>query len=235
MAKMTEFLYYSLSKARLARGTVVVIDVLRAFTTAAFAFEAGATQIYPVSTIEEAFQLKKQLPNTLVMGEVDGYRPSGFDFGNSPAKISKQNLKGKRLIQRTSAGTQGIIKAVQADQLLAASFVVAKATADKVQEINPKKVSFIVTGESLGRDGEEDRACGEYIQALIQGHDPDSRAYTRRVLTSSVGLTLKDGHHPTISQEDFALSLAVNRFPFAIILTHRDSHVIMEKEWIRRS
>lgn len=220
MAKMTEFLYYPLSKAHLAKGTVVVIDVLRAFTTAAYAFEAGATQIYPVSTIEEAFQLKKHLPNALVMGEVDGYRPPGFDFGNSPATISEQNLKGKRLIQRTSAGTQGIIRAVQADQMLAASFVIARATAATIQEINPQTVSFIVTGESFGRDGEEDRACGEYIQALIQDLDPDPEPFTRRVLTSSVGLTLKDGHHPTISQEDLALSLAVNRFHFALILAH---------------
>ena len=230
---MTEFFYYPLSEAHIAQGTVVVIDVLRAFTTAAYAFEAGAAQIYPVSAVEEAIQLRNHLTNALVMGEVDGLRPQGFDFGNSPAMISQQNLKGRRLIQRTSAGTQGVIRAVQADRLMAASFVVAKATAAMIQQKNPETVSFIVTGESLGRDGDEDRACGEYIQALIQGCDPDPREFTKRVLTSTVGLALKGGHHPTISKEDLAFSLAVNRFPFALILSYRDSHLIVEKECVK--
>lgn len=207
----------------------MVIDVLRAFTTAAYAFEAGARQIYPVSTVEEAFQLKKHLQNALVMGEVDGYRPPGFDFGNSPATISQQNLRGKCLVQRTSAGTQGITRAAQADRLMAASFVVASATAAMIQQIDPKTVSFIVTGASMGRDGEEDRSCGEYIQALIEGQDPDPKAYTCRVLNSSVGIALKDGHHPTISQEDLALSLRVNCFDFCLKIRNQGSCLIMEK------
>lgn len=44
------------------RDTVVVIDVLRAFTTAAYAFDAGVGEMLLVSTVEEAFELKKTLP-----------------------------------------------------------------------------------------------------------------------------------------------------------------------------
>ena len=43
-----------------ATGTVVVIDVLRAFTTAAYAFATGAADITLVGEIEEAFTLRDQ-------------------------------------------------------------------------------------------------------------------------------------------------------------------------------
>jgi 2-phosphosulfolactate phosphatase len=55
-----------------ATGTVVVIDVLRAFTTAAFAFAAGAADITLVGAIEEAFALRERNPDLLLAGEVYG-------------------------------------------------------------------------------------------------------------------------------------------------------------------
>ena len=61
--------------------TVVVIDVLRAFTTSAFAFAQGAREIALVSTVDEAFQLRDQYPDALIMGEVRGHPVDGFDFG----------------------------------------------------------------------------------------------------------------------------------------------------------
>ena len=46
-------------------GVVVVIDVLRAFTTAAFAFAAGAREIVLVSTVDEALALRERLAGAL--------------------------------------------------------------------------------------------------------------------------------------------------------------------------
>src|SRR5690606_18367462 len=105
-------------------GLVVVIDVLRAFTTAAYAFHRGASEIILVSTVEEAFALRERFPGSLLMGEVDGIRVPGFDLGNSPAEVEAMDLSGRRLIHRTSAGTQGVVRSVRAKILLAASFVV---------------------------------------------------------------------------------------------------------------
>jgi 2-phosphosulfolactate phosphatase len=64
-----------------AMGPVVAIDVLRAFSTAAYAFAAGAQTIALVGTVEEAFTLKKQIPDALIMGEVEGLPVKGFDLG----------------------------------------------------------------------------------------------------------------------------------------------------------
>ncbi len=81
-----KFHYHNLETCHEATGTVVVIDVIRAFTNAAFAFSKGAKEIYPVSTVEEALLFKVQNSEALACGEVGGMPPEGFDFGNSPLK-----------------------------------------------------------------------------------------------------------------------------------------------------
>ena len=73
-------------------GTVVVIDVLRAFTTAAYAFSAGASSISLVSTVEHAFALKERYSEALLMGEDQGLPIDGFDDGNSPGQFTTENL-----------------------------------------------------------------------------------------------------------------------------------------------
>jgi len=57
-----------LKHAKNETGVVVVIDVLRAFSTAAYAFAKGTKDIRLVSTIEEAFYWKEEIPQSLVMG-----------------------------------------------------------------------------------------------------------------------------------------------------------------------
>lgn len=92
-------------------GSVIVGDVLRAFTTAAYAFHSGAEAIYLVSSVDEALAFKNRNPDVLAMGEDHGLRPDGFDFSNSPVAVSRADLAGRTMLQRRSAGTQGVIKA----------------------------------------------------------------------------------------------------------------------------
>jgi len=108
---------------------VVVIDVLRAFTTSAYAFSAGVKDIILVSTVAEAFKLKRQFPEAILMGEVRGLPVYGFDYGNSPAPFIGKKLDGRRMILRTSAGTQGVIRCKNSEVLLASSLSCASATA----------------------------------------------------------------------------------------------------------
>jgi 2-phosphosulfolactate phosphatase len=213
---MTRFEYFSLHNAHKARGVVVVIDVLRAFTTAAHAFDAGAKRILPVAGVEEAFQLRKTMPGSLTMGEVDGVKPAGFDFGNSPDQFNGRDLSGCTMIQRTSAGTQGIVAAKRANRLFAASFVVAKATALSILKLASTEVSFVVTGESMDRDGDEDRACAEYIQALIQTKNPQAAVYTRRVCQSSAGASFLSDENRAVLGKDLDLCVQVDRFAFSM-------------------
>lgn len=227
---MAKYCYFPLEQANHAHGIAVVIDVLRAFTTAAFAFHSGASEILPVGTVEEAKNLRQNLPGSVIMGEVEGSKPKEFDYSNSPAAISTVDLSGKTVVQRTSAGTQGIIKTGTSQHMFAASFVVASATAARIRRLNPDQVSFIITGQSLGRDGDEDRACGEYIAALISGDDPDPGAYTPRVLTSTVGQFFRSNQLDYLTNQDIWLSLETNRFNFCLEVQNENGKLVMRMQ-----
>src|ERR1700730_18051708 len=109
-----------LDGATRATGSVAVIDVFRAFTTAAVALANRASRIVMVRNVEEALALREAGIGQICMGEVQGRAPDGFDFGNSPFEISRVDFSGKTIIERTSAGTQGIVAANRAERLYAA-------------------------------------------------------------------------------------------------------------------
>lgn len=96
------------------------------------------------------------------MGEIGGLPIAGFDFGNSPSEIKKLDLTGKTIIQRTSAGTQGVVRSIHSKKILVSSFVVAEATLKRIQNIGPKNLSFVITGQM---NGDEDFALADYIES----------------------------------------------------------------------
>ena len=122
-----------LEGAKRASGTVVVIDVFRAFTTAAYAFNQGAKELILVAGVEEALRLRRNGMVHLCMGEVNGEKPEGFDFGNSPFAIAKENLEGKVIAQSTTAGTVGVDAANNADVIFLGSLVTATATINAIR------------------------------------------------------------------------------------------------------
>ena len=82
-----------LDGARRAKGTVVIVDVFRAFTTAAVALARGADRIVMVAEIDEALRLRDQGVGEICVGEVNGIQPEGFDFGNSPHEMMQASSK----------------------------------------------------------------------------------------------------------------------------------------------
>jgi hypothetical protein len=58
---------------RQVTGAVVAVDVIRAFTTAAYAFAAGAREIFLVADTAEALALKRSFPGLMLVGE-DAWR-----------------------------------------------------------------------------------------------------------------------------------------------------------------
>jgi 2-phosphosulfolactate phosphatase len=69
-------------------GIVIVIDVFRAFSTNYFIANQNPKNIFAVDSIEKAFELKQKYGNSAVLvGERQGIKIDGFDFGNSPTEI----------------------------------------------------------------------------------------------------------------------------------------------------
>ena len=96
-----------LDGAKQATGAVAIIDVFRAFTTAAVAFANGTSGIIMVSSVDEALSLRDSGLVQVCMGEVRGRAPSGFAFGNSPFEISGIDFRGMAIAQRTGCRHTG--------------------------------------------------------------------------------------------------------------------------------
>jgi 2-phosphosulfolactate phosphatase len=219
-----KFKYTSLETCHAASGIVLIIDVLRAFSTAAYAFSRGAKEIRLVSTVEEALELKSRIPNSKAMGEVGGLPPEGFDFGNSPTRILEHDLKGITLIQRTGAGTQGAVRSVNADVMLATSFVVAKATMNYVLRLKPEEITFVITG---GADNAEDLACAEFLEKQFTGQSVDADEYTRRVIASRDAFQHM-ADHPQFPKSDLGYCTRINVFDFAMPIARKADQLIMQ-------
>lgn len=207
---------YTLENCEAATDAVVVIDVLRAFSTAAYAFAAGAESILLVSSVEEALSLRQSHPGSLVMGEIGGIKVEAFDLGNSPTEILGRDFRGRKLIQRTSAGTQGMVRSRSARTLLAASFCCASATAKYLRKIAPNSVGFVITGAGVDGKGDEDAACADYLKALLRGEKPNFEGYRQRVIDSPTGGIFNDPDHPDFPASDLELCLDLDRFSFAM-------------------
>jgi len=199
-------------------GVVVVIDVLRAFTFEAWAFAHGAARILAVDEPARALQIARTLlPGSLAAGEHGGQPLDGFDLGNSPVALADHVLAGRTVVHRTSAGTQGLSRSAGADLVLAASFVTAGATARLLRDRGAEDVTFVVTGDSLGRDGDEDLACAELIAARAMGDDPDPAPFLARVATSDAGRMFGADGPDWAPPADLALACEVDRFDFALV------------------
>lgn len=210
-----------------AEGVVVVIDVLRAFTTAAWALHRGATEILLTTTVEDAFELRSRQPGAWIMGEVNALPVDGFDLPNSPAAVAAADLHGRPLIHRTTAGTQGACRVIDADHLFAASLVVASTTAACIRALDPDRVTFVETGRRDSDAGDEDVACADYIEGLIIGSPPDLAEILARVRCSAAGRRFADPLRPEFPASDLDYALQVDRFDFAMQADRRAGRLVL--------
>jgi 2-phosphosulfolactate phosphatase len=198
-------------------GAVVVIDVLRSFTTCAYAFARGAREVIAVESIDAAVGLRDRVPGALAVGAVAGGAPApGLDCGNSPAAIDALDLAERTLVLYTAGGVRGLMRSSHAGVLLAASLVCAYATARYLRALAPPAVTLVVTGIWTDRDGDEDHACADLIEALLRGDAPPREQYAARVRASDFGRRFASGTEPFLPRADLDHCAAVDRFDFAM-------------------
>lgn len=210
--------------AKKAVGTAVMIDVFRAFTLQAYAFAAGCEKIILVSEPQQAFALKKQHPQYLLVGERDGIKISGFDYGNSPAAIKNLDLCGCTLVHTTTNGVNGIANARNATQIVTGAFVNAAATVRYLLKQNPETVTLTPMGWR-NRDTEEDLLCTEYMQALLQGktmEDIDERLQQLRDQEGKKFFNPKT--QDIFPQADFACCIQRDIFDFVIVVKREEGY-----------
>jgi 2-phosphosulfolactate phosphatase len=200
-----------------AKGTTVIIDIFRASTTEAFLLGKGVTGIIPVSTIEEAWNLKRLNPEYILVGEKEGEKIEGFDFGNSPFEISKaSNLYGKIAVHRSTRGTQALVRATQATEIIFGSFVCASAIINYLQKQQPPELTIIATMEISGA---EDEVFADYLIARLTNEKTKSvKEIVDYLKTHPEAAKFLDPRIKEFSQEDFYLSLELDRFDFVPLM-----------------
>jgi 2-phosphosulfolactate phosphatase len=209
-----------------APSVAVVVDVMRAFTVAAWAFARGAERVVLAETLDEALALKARHPDWVALK--DGPPAPGFDAVNSPAMLRSADLGGQTIVQKTTYGTEGALAAREASLILCASFAVAGATARMLHARASGSVTFVVTGEDGQAD--EDLACAQYIARRAAGAATDAAPFLRRAAASRAAARLTEdarrgfqGVHP----DDVALCLELDRFPIAMVATSEDSLMVL--------
>ncbi|MEK7667389.1 MAG: 2-phosphosulfolactate phosphatase [Gemmatimonadota bacterium] len=114
-----------LSTGDLAGRTVVVVDLLRASTTIAVALAHGAKAVLPAASTEEALRIAQNLERDqlVLAGERKSVRVDGFALGNSPLEFTPEAVGGKTIVLSTTNGTQALIAAQGAKEILVAAAV----------------------------------------------------------------------------------------------------------------
>jgi 2-phosphosulfolactate phosphatase len=216
--------------ARNAQGVTVIIDVFRAFSVACYAFDSGAVRLIATSEVAEAFQLKKRYKNSVLVGERDEKKIEGFDFGNSPTEIIKVDLSGKTVIHTTTAGTQGLINAINADAILTGSLVNASAIVRYIKSINPDYVSLVAMGYRAINSAEEDLLCAEIIAAELKNKRFNAEARIADLQNTSGKRFFYPVNIDFSPSTDFFLCTMINKFDFVLKATRRfDGNVDLMK------
>ena len=219
-----------LEGARRARGVVIIVDVLRAYTTAAVALARGAQKIVLVAEVEEALALRRAGVGELCMGEVGGMRPEGFDFGNSPSQLSRADVEGKTIIQSTRAGTVGMNAAEGADQLYGGSFAVASATVEAVRRLDPSLVTIVAMGSEGRVRTDEDEQCALFLRNLLLGVTPDHDSVRALVLAGREARKYGNPATPHFPSEDRNMAVTIDSHSFAIKVTKDQGLLVARRE-----
>lgn len=220
-----------LAGAEKAAGSVAIIDVFRAFTTAAVALANGASRIVMVSTVEEAVALRNNGAVQLCMGEVGGRKPAGFDFGNSPFELVGVSLDDVAIAQRTSAGTQGIVAAARgASRLYAASLVTANATARALRAETPDLITLVPMGSAGSARTDEDELCALHLRNLLEGRSGDPEAVRRVILAGGEAERFLDPTRPHLPSSDLDVALDIDRYEFAVRVCWEDGRPVARME-----
>jgi 2-phosphosulfolactate phosphatase len=156
--------------------------------------------------------------------------PPGFDFGSSPFEVSQADLLGQTILQRTSAGTQGIVAAKQATRLYAGSLVTAKATASAVLRQSPAEATLAAMGPDGARRSDEDELCAIHLRNLLQGR-PGSPSGTRDVILAGPQIpAFHDPAKPHLHPADLDIALDIDRYDFAVLIELEDDRLVARKQ-----
>lgn len=199
------------------KAVAIIVDALRASATLATLFERGVHEVWVVSEVEQAWELKSQMPDTLLIGERNSLKVEGFDFSNSPTEILQaQGLEGRRAIFTSTTGAKRILACENATAILVGTTINASAVAKSAKTLaEQNRCPIVIVASGVYGRGEEwasediaaawtivERISGQIVQAPLQLSRPSSPV-TRPSLSDLERVFAESLH----SQELIALGL----------------------------
>lgn len=205
--------------ARAARGIAVIIDVFRAFSVAPHAFACGAARLLPVGEIDEALAMRQRFAGAVLVGERHARRLPGFDAGNSPTDILATDVRGRVVVHTTHAGTQGLVNATGADEVLTGGFNNLSAACGYILARDPARVTLVRMGHEARERCEEDDLYAESLAAMLRGAPAPSAESVRAALRDApAARKFFDPSCDWAPEPDFAHCTAVDKFEFVLRL-----------------
>lgn len=206
-------IHHLLKGAEEAEGLTVIVDVLRAGSVISTLLRNKAEHVVACGELAESYKLKEK--GYILLGERNGIQPKDFDYPNSPSAIYGVDFTGKRVAVNTQAGSQAIVRAKNADEIIVSGFLNSKAVENYVKRQNPKRVSIVTVGyvdDLISEEAIEDEEYATFLKARLEGQNPDYGAIFTRIR-----------HHPTIQrffdqsekkwpESDFHLCMTLNLY-----------------------
>lgn len=151
----------------------IVIDVLRATTVMTRWFELGGTELYPVKTPDLARELVQELrergSSPLLMGEVNGIPPEGFDMGNSPLDLNYDVIREHYCgVMSTTNGTGALLEAESTGcPVIATSFRNYSACLDHALTLG-SRIGILCSGRKHRPSWEDTLCAGAVIEDFLR-------------------------------------------------------------------
>lgn len=217
-----------------AEGVVVIIDVLRAFTSAAMMLHLGVEKIILLTDPEEVLAIARER-EFIAAGEVGGRKIEGFDLGNSPSQILEAGAAfflGRTVAFRTTAGVKGAVAASEgADKLILGSFVTAKAISRFILEDSPPPgiVTLVAMGNGEATSTPDDEACGDYIEHLLTGKPYDHLQAIQDSFRHEFTKIYIQGNREHFPPLDITYCFQRNIFDFVLVAEREEGYLVARK------
>ena len=151
---------------------VVAVDILRATTTAVTIAWSGR-RCLPVGSLEEAHDTAARLHRPLLVGELGGDLPEGFDLQNSPCALESLSDLERPVVLLSSSGTRIFGEAAAAAAVYAACLRNLTAQVAHLAAHHPR-VAMIGAGAKGEFRHEDQLGCAWMAAGLIEaGYLPD--------------------------------------------------------------
>jgi len=220
--------------AKEARGLVVIIDVFRAFSCEPMFFHFGAKKVILESDPVKAITIKKQFPEFILVGEVNGVPIEGSDLGNSPSEVVLKGeafFKGKTVIHRTTAGVTGAAAALErADEVLLGSFLMAKAIAGYIKSKKQDRVTLVAMGDRARKRAPEDEACADYLEHLLSGKPYDHLRSLKKILFQPTAQKFIRGTKAYLPREDPIFCMQRDLFDFVLTVQRKNHEIVVKRK-----